>query len=495
MTKKIFLSGIYHETHTFLSQPTTLNDFIINIGDDIIKENTGNGSPTDGFIEYALQKNWDIISGIQMSARPSGIVDEDAENFFDTNFFEKLEQHCENIDAVFLILHGAMVSKNHDDFEGDFLKKINHIFKQKNISIPVVAVLDLHANVSDKMIENSTCVYAYRKNPHSDSRDAAIKAASILNNLFENPNVNQINYQTKYILPPTGVGTANDPMKSVLSEAHKIEKNDKDIICINVMAGYSYADIADCGFSLNCCTKGDLTVAKKYLESLANVLEEKINFGYPKESTLEEVLEKIKLLPVSDKPILLIEPADNIGGGTPGDATDLLSRLLQTDEEGIVAIINDPDTVQICHQSSVGNEIELNVGAKFDKFHGAPIKLKAIIQKLSDGKFTLKNKQSHLASMMGINIDMGLSAVVKNKQLTLLLTSIKTPPMDLGQLVSQDILPEDAKLIVIKAAVSHKDAYDPIASHSFYIDSQGLCTSNLKRLPFKKIGNKIISLN
>ena len=495
MTKKIFLSGIYHETHTFLSQPTTLNDFIINIDDDIIKENTGNGSPTDGFIEYALQKNWDIISGIQMSARPSGIVDEDAENFFDTNFFEKLEQHCENIDAVFLILHGAMVSKNHDDFEGDFLEKINHIFKQKNISIPVVAVLDLHANVSDKMIENSTCVYAYRKNPHSDSRDAAIKAASILNNLFKNPNVNQINYQTKYILPPTGVGTANDPMKSVLSEAHKIEKIDKDIICINVMAGYSYADIADCGFSLNCCTKGDLTVAKKYLESLANVLEEKINFGYPKESTLDEVLEKIKSLPVSDKPILLIEPADNIGGGTPGDATDLLSRLLQTDEEGIVAIINDPDTVRICHQSSVGNEIELNVGAKFDKFHGAPIKLKATIQKLSDGKFTLKNKQSHLASMMGINIDMGLSAVVKNKQLTLLLTSIKTPPMDLGQLVSQDISPEEAKLIVIKAAVSHKDAYDPIASHSFYIDSQGLCTSNLKRLPFKKIGNKIISLN
>ena len=114
----------------------------------------------------------------------------------------------------------------------------------------MVAVLDLHASVSDKMIDNSTCVYAYRKNPHSDSRDAAIKAALILNDLFENPNVNQVNYKTKYILPPTGVGTANDPMKSVLLEANKIEKNDKDIICINVMAGYSYADIADCGFSL-----------------------------------------------------------------------------------------------------------------------------------------------------------------------------------------------------------------------------------------------------
>ena len=495
MTKKIFLSGIYHETHTFLSQPTTLNDFIINIGDDIIKENKGNGSPTDGFIEFALQKNWDIISGIQMSARPSGIVDEDAENFFDKNFFEKLEQHCENIDAIFLILHGAMVSKNHDDFEGDLLEKINHFLKNKKLSIPIVAVLDLHANVSDKMIDNSTCVYAYRKNPHSDSRDASIKAASILSDIFTNPNVNQINYKTKYILPPTGVGTANDPMKSILYEANKIEKNDKDIICINVMAGYSYADIADCGFSLNCCTKGDVNVAKNYLATLTNVLKSKIDFAYPKENTLEEALEKIKSLPKQDKPILLIEPADNIGGGTPGDATDLLSRLLQSDHKRIVAIINDPAAVKECYHHQVGEEIELNIGAKFDDFHGSPIKLKATIQKLSDGKFTLENKQSHLASMMGMNIDMGLSAVIKNKQLTLLLTSIKTPPMDLGQLISQDIYPAKAKFIVVKAAVSHKDAYDPIASYSFYIDSQGLCTSNLKRLPFKKIGNKIIALN
>ncbi|MDC0216925.1 M81 family metallopeptidase [Pelagibacteraceae bacterium] len=495
MTKKIFLSGIYHETHTFLSQPTTLDDFLINIGDEIIKKNIDNGSPTDGFIEFASKKNWDIIPGIQMAARPSGIVDLDTENFFDKNFFEKLEQHYENIDAIFLILHGAMVSKNHDDFEGDLLEKINHFLKNKKLSIPIMAVLDLHANVSDKMIDNSTCVYAYRKNPHSDSRDAAIKAALILSDIFTNPNVNQINYKTKYILPPTGVGTANDPMKSILYEANKIEKNDKDIICINVMAGYSYADIADCGFSLNCCTKGDINVAKNYLATLANILKSKIDFAYPKENTLEEALEKIKSLPKQDKPILLIEPADNIGGGTPGDATDLLSRLLQSNHEGIVAIINDPAAVKECYQHQVGEEIDLNIGAKFDDFHGSPIKLKVTIQKLSDGKFTLENKQSHLASMMGMNIDMGLSAVIKNKQLTLLLTSIKTPPMDLGQLISQDIYPAKAKFIVVKAAVSHKDAYDPIASYSFYIDSQGLCTSNLKRLPFKKIGNKIIALN
>ena len=73
---------------------------------------------------------------------------------------------------------------------------------------------------------------------------------------------------------------------------------------------------------------------------------------------------------------------------------------------------------------SLEDEIELNIGAKFDEYHGSPILLKAKIKKLSDGKFTLKNKQSHLASMMGMNINMGLSAVIKNEKLTLLLTSI-----------------------------------------------------------------------
>jgi len=495
MNKNIFLSGIYHETHTFLSQPTTLKDFIIYKNDEVIEKNTGNGSPMDGFIEYATKQNWNIISGIQMSAIPSGIVDEESENYFDKNFFEKLNQNYEKIDAIFLILHGAMVSKNHDDFEGDLLEKINKFLSQKNIDIPIVAVLDLHANVSKKMIENSTCVYAYRKNPHSDSRETAVKAGSILNSLFKNPKVSQVFHGTKYILPPTGVGTANEPMKSILQEAKNIEQNDDDIICINVMAGYSYADIADCGFSLNCCTRGDIDKAKNHLYSLEKILESKINFAYPKENTLDEILKKVKNLPKQEKPILLIEPADNIGGGTPGDATDLLSNILKSDNDGIIAIINDPQAVIKCHESKIGEEIELKIGAKFDNFHGVPISLKLRIENLSDGKFELENRKSHLASMMGININMGLSAVLKNQKLTLLLTTIKTPPMDLGQLLSQGINPKDAKFILIKAAVSHKDAYDPIASYSFYIDSQGLCTSNLKRLPFKKIGSKIIAID
>jgi len=494
MSKNIFLAGIFHETHTFLDQKTILDDFTIYKGREIIDKNLGNGSPIDGFLEYAQKQDWNVIPSIQMAARPSGIVESKVTTYFKYNLFKYLDEEHLLLDGIYLVLHGAMVSEDHDDFEGDLLFEINDFLKKKNVDIPIVAVLDLHANVSKKMTDFSTGLFAYRKNPHSDARDAAIKASNLLDILLDNSSVKQIHLSSEYILPPTGVGTMNDPMRSILQKAKEIEDINSDILCINVMAGYSYADIADCGFSLNCCTKGDEEEALSYLKELLFILENNINEAYPLERNLKDTLSEIEKLKNVDGPILLIEPSDNIGGGTPGDGTDLLGQLLKTNKKNILAIINDPEAALHCHKKKIRDRINLFIGAKTDSFHGDPISINAEIEFISDGKFELENKNSHLASMMGDQIDMGLSAVIKNEKVRILLTSIKTPPMDLGQLYSQGIDPKDANFIIIKAAVSHKDAYDPIASYSFYIDSKGLCTSNLKRLPYKKIQHKKISL-
>lgn len=497
MTRTIFLAGLYHETHTFLKQKTGLEQFrqdVVNIGEEIIDRNRDNGSPTDGFLSYATEQNWSIIPSIQMAAMPSGTVTDEAMNFFATHLFDKLEQVCTEIDAIYLVLHGAMVSESYDDVEGEILSQIRDFLSARGIDIPVVAVIDLHANVSSKMTDNSSCIYSYRKNPHSDAREAAVHTAFLLDQLLSNPSATQVHLGTKYVIPPTGLGTVNDPMKSVLARAIEIEKADADLLCINVMGGYAYADIADCGFSLNCCTRGDVAHAKAYLEELLAIMEGHLDAAYPLEATLEETLIAIDKASHGSGPILLIEPADNIGGGTPGDGTGILSPLLETGRENIVAIIADPEAAAHCHAMAVGDEVSLMIGGKVDDRHGDPVSFTGTIAHLSDGMFDLENKQSHMASMMGTRINMGLCAVLKNGQATVLLTSRKTPPMDLGQLHSQMVRPEDADLVIIKAAVSHKDAYDAIAAASYYVDSTGLCTSNLASLPYQKLTGKQISL-
>ena len=496
MNKRVLFAGLFHETHTFLHQKTGMEQFqeaSIKIGQDVIFDTLGNGSPADGFLSYAAMQNWEIVPTIQMAASPSGTVTDEVVEFFNQHFFEELERECRNIDGIFLVLHGAMVSESLDDVEGALLQEIHRRLSVKGIFIPIVAVIDLHANVSRDMTDFSTCIYSYRKNPHSDARESAVQAARLFDGLMQNGDVTQHHLPTRYVIPPTGLGTSADPMQSVLAQARVIETHDPEILCINVMGGYAYADIADCGFSLNICTRGDADVAQGYLDELLLVFENVLSGAYPSEATLDTVLLQVDQNSRPSGPVLLIEPADNIGGGTPGDGTGILAPLLATGRSGIVAVINDPEAAAICHAAGLGASVDLKIGAKTDVFHGAPIQIMASVKHISNGRFELENKQSHLASMMGIHIDMGPCAVIENQQALILLTSRKVAPMDLGQLHSQNIRPEDANFVIVKAAVSHKDAYDPIAGASYYVDSTGLCTSNLTTLPYKKLRGKQIS--
>lgn len=497
MTPTVLMAGLFHETHTFLAQKTTLADFTGGIcaeGTEMVRQARGNGSPMDGALSVADAAEWRVIPSIQMAAMPGGLVEAAAVTRFEDRFFADLAAHIEGIDAVFLILHGAMVSEGREDVEGALLKRIASGLARAGRDVPVVAVLDLHANVSQEMVDHSTVLDAYRENPHSDARETAVRAAWTLDALLKSPGpVHQVHRPTSHVLPPTGVGSAANPMRAVLDRAREIETADPDIIGINVMAGYAYADIADCGFSLNAATRGDPARAGACLDELVGVLEAHLADGYPAEETLENVLARVDALPPGPGPVLLVEAADNIGGGSPGDATDILGPLLATGRQGIVAAINDPQAVRACTDAGVGAEVDLDIGGRTDAFHGAPVAITARVRHLSDGTFDLENPKSHLASMRGTRIEMGPCAVIENDQAVIVLTTHKTAPMDLGHLHSQGVQPEDATFVIVKAAVSHKAAYDPIARASFNVDSAGLCTSNLTRLPYANLKGKRIA--
>ena len=225
------------------------------------------------------------------------------------------------------------------------------------------------------------------------------------------------------------------------------------------------------------------------------MLEANIEAGYPHEDDLATALKKADALPPGNGPILLVEPADNIGGGTPGDATGLLGPLLDTGRTNILAALADREAVAACFAAGTGAKLSLMIGGKTDQHHGAPIAFTGTVEHLSDCVFQLENPKSHLASMGGTTIRMGRCAVIANDQAKILLSERKTAPMDLGQYHSQGLRPEDAAYVVIKAAVSHRAAYDAIQRASFYVDSPGLCTSDLRRLPFTKLRGKVISLS
>ncbi|PPR46057.1 MAG: hypothetical protein CFH16_00077 [Alphaproteobacteria bacterium MarineAlpha5_Bin6] len=487
--KNILFAGIFHETNCFLQEKTRMKDF------DILKKNEifelkGDCSQVSGFIDFSLSNNLNIIPIVNYTATPSGIVEDEVLEYFWQEFErESNEIKSTKIDAIFLSLHGAMITESIFDVEGEILKRIKKNEYLKNV--PIFGVFDLHANFTKSMAKNSNGLICYQKNPHTDAYDTGFRAAKLM---FESLNQKKIPktyfVNANIIWPPSGTGTLNDPMKTLEKIARKYEQVNDDILAINVIGGFSFADVPESGVAFSIISNNENNKILEELKLTANKLKNK---GLVQEDNLEEVIRKICKNKYKE-PILLVEPADNIGGGSQGNGTDILRTLVSNKLENSGVIINDPDSVHELQTINIGEYKDLQIGGKNNPFDKGPLKLNVKLINKTNGSFVLEDKQSHLAASRGQLIEMGPCAVVNHNGITILLTSKKTPPFDLGQWRSQGINPETFSLIGVKAAVAYRQAYDKISNTTFIVETAGPCSNNPRKLPYKNVPHSIFPL-
>ena len=492
MGRTILLAGLYHETNCFVPDATRLDAFTTARGNELL-DYAGDGSTIDGFLEVASARGWSIIPTAAYAAMPSGIVEDAVFDAFWSDF-ETIARPAiaAGVDGILLSLHGAMVTHSLYDPEGELLHRIRSI--PGAAVLPIFGVFDLHANFSPQMARFANCLVAYRENPHVDARAAAIRAAELLDRGFSNgqfPRMLAIN--PPILWPPTGTGTGGPPMAELEALARDIEEEVPDIWVANVVGGFAFADVPDAGVAFSVATIGDADQARAALKRLAAKALGLKERGIVVERSVDEVLATI--LPVRQGPVLLVEPSDNIGGGAPGDGTGILRALLRHRVTNAAVVINDPEAVRDLEGVPLGRTIALVVGGKSSPLDPGPVAVEARLVSRSDGRFALEDRHSHLAAMQGVNIDMGRCAVIETAGVTILLTSRKTPPFDLGQLRSQGIEPTRMSIIGVKAAVAHRRAYDPIAVSSYWVLTPGPCTSNLRSLPYRRVRRPIFPLD
>jgi microcystin degradation protein MlrC len=265
------------------------------------------------------------------------------------------------------------------------------------------------------------------------------------------------------------------------------------LLAVNVLAGFAYADVADTGVCFSALTLGDEDAARRALRGLCATAWEHRATGCPAGVPISAAMARLSREQTG--PILLVEPADNIGGGAPGDLTTVLRALVENRVPRSAACINDPEAVRRLWDAATGKRVRLAIGGKSKEIGSEPLVLDLTVVSRSSGRFALEDSRSHMASMVGTHVDMGPCAVARHGDTTVLLTSRRTPPFDLGQWRSQGIDPERLLAINVKAAVAHRQAYDPIAAASYTIDSPGPCDSDLRRLPYRHIRRPIYPLD
>jgi microcystin degradation protein MlrC len=491
MPCKVLLGGLFHETHTFLPGVTPLAEFQIRRGEELLAAE-GDGSPLGGVLSVARQAGWQVVPTVDLRATPSATVADEVVEFFWREFAARAAPELDTASGVFLVLHGAMVAQSYDDVEGEILARLRGLPGAERL--PVAGVLDLHCNFTGRMARYSDALLAYRENPHTDAEESAMRAAWLLDRLIRSGQRPRTVWDHPPIIwPPTGVATADDPMRTLEQMARQIEQSREGILAVNVFAGFAFADMPDTGVSFSAVTLGDPQAAESELRRLRNWAWEQRAEGNRVDPPIESIMPRV--LACREFPLLIVEPADNIGGGAPGDGTGVLQALLRHKVANAAVAINDPQAVWICQQHQAGQRFVLSVGGKSGWLSGGPVELEVELLSTRDGHFELEDRHSHLASMCGLRVDMGPCAVVQHETVRILLTSKKTPPFDLGQWRSQGIDPEQLHVIGIKAAVAHRRAYDPIARASFTVDTPGPCSSNLHAFPYRKLRRPIYPLD
>lgn len=489
---RIALGGIIHETHSLAGAPTTLADFqtqSLHYGNEVLRAMAGTRSAIGGMIEGGEARGWTLLPTAYGAAMPGGLVAEDAYQTILREMLQRLNEAMP-VDGVLLALHGAMVTTGQLDPESNILAEVRRVVGPDT---PIVVELDMHGNLSPATVELADVLVAFDTNPHVDPHAKGLEAVAMMERLLRREIKPTAAYaHPPLLLAPQATGTADPPLRLVHERAVEM-KADAEIISICVMAGFAYADTPFSGTSLVVTTNDNPGLAQGYVQELADTLWQQREAALPQFLPAEQAVAQALAQPGG--PILLVDSADNIGGGTPGDGAEALRAMLALGVEEGTIVLADPEAAAACWAAGKGAEVTLAVGGKTDRWHGAPLMVTGTVQALSDGVFQCELPDNHFAAFFGQTIHMGRTAWLRVAGVNIILTERKIPPFDLAQLRGVGVNPERQKMIVVKSAVAYRAAYLPIAAGVIELDTPGLCSANLSRFPYRHLPRPIFPLD
>ena len=478
---KLALLGIYHETNTFSRVSADYNAFKIyrysQIRDEYLESQTTNA----GFLQISEEEDVDVVPLIFAITGPIGTITARAFDLITKEMLSLLTQNGP-WDSILLSLHGAAVSEDYLDADGEVAKRV------RNLVGPEVIIglsLDMHANISQEMVDNVNVVTVYRTNPHLDPKIRALECAELVTKTVRG----EIHPVMWLETPPIVINivkqfTDEEPMKSLMDNLQKTLAS-PNILHGSVAQGYPYADVEEMGMAFISISDGDLPSAKqasRWMAKKAWHLRKDFVGDTPSPEEALSYADKNHIR-ISEGPYVLMDVGDNIGAGSSADSTHLLIAAVKLGIKGYLQTLFDPDSVSLCESAGVGSTLTINVGGKTDNMHGEPVTVTGVVRKLFDGKF-----EDVGPTHGGFKyFDGGTTAVLDTDNgHTLILTSLRCGNTSREQMYSVGVYPEEYRVVVAKGVVSPRPAYQPIAKEIILVNTPGVTTSDLTFFNYRR---------
>lgn len=492
----IIIAQMSHETNTYSPVPSDLTRFSPRgnrepIAGDAARELfQGTASCMGGFLSVAEAAGAQITIPIAAGAPPSGSVDDQAYEYIAGKIVHAVAQGC---DALFLDLHGAMVTYSHEDGEGELLRRIRNV----NPDVPIAVALDMHANLYDDIVGLSTIVAGYHTYPHIDMYETAELAGKTLLEHIANGVKPTMAWGNNPMLPHImKQGTDDQPNQALQARAREMERD--GALAVSVFTGFPHADISQAGLSVVVATDNDPELARQLRDELLDeAWAQREKFVYQLEP-LEKSVAKARWLgesPSDEGPILILDHYDNTASGGTMDTTDVLAEVIAQGLDDVAFCgIYDPDAVKMMQDAGVGNEVTLLLGGKLAMPAlprlSNPIKLTGRVKLISDGRFP-----TTIAMGRGLVTDMGISAVLTVGTVDIMVVSRHFEPIDPGCFRSVGIEPTERRFLMLKSRIHYRVGFRDLARAVVECAGVGVCTSDYSEIEFHNVRRPIYPLD
>jgi microcystin degradation protein MlrC len=482
---RIAIGAFLHETNTFAPTKATYDDFVhgggwpaMALGADVLRIMRNINSGLAGFVEQAEANRWEMVPTISCGASPSAHVTEDAYERIVRVMVEGIKA-AGPLDAVYLDLHGAMVTEHLDDGEGEILARVRQAIGNE---LPLVVSLDLHANVTPAMVEHADALIAYRTYPHVDMADTGRAAAKHLATLLRTrQRFAKAFRQLPFLIPISWQCTNDQPTRGIYQKLAALES--EAVPTLSFAPGFPAADFAHCGPSVFAYgkTQADADAAADNIAALIESHES--DFDGRIYTPDEGVRYAMELAARANKPIIIADTQDNPGAGGDSDTTGMLRALVRNNAaKAAIGVIYDPASAKAAHAAGVGAAVTLALGGKSGIPGDTPYKETFIVEKLSDGQFVAPGPYYG-----GRDMDMGPSACLRIGDIRVVVSSHKAQLADQSMYRYVGIEPTEQAILVNKSSVHFRADFEPIADQLLICAAPGAMPADTAALPWTRL--------
>lgn len=474
---KIAIGQVSHETNTFSAERTTENLFKRRswyTGAEMFERHRSARTYIGGFLaEGSELGGYEFLPTFFAGAAPSGRIA--AETFAEIRrrFIEGFRAVAP-FDGILLDLHGAGAAETSHDIEGNLMADLRMEFGR---AVPIVTTLDLHGNITERMVDHADMMFGLVTYPHVDHYERGREAMRHLDLMLRGriaPEMAVV--RLPMIIPPT---LDTSPLVIAINERCAAWEAKPGVIDCTFFHGFPHADGPQVATSVVAIADGDKTLAEAAAQDVAELawsLRDRFAVRYPGAD------EGFRL--VQDHPdglVVINETSDNPGGGAPGDGTHLLRAMLEHDRpNSVFAVIADPEVVATAHAAGEGVEIDVRLGGKVDRLHGDPLPIRARVVMNTVADFVSTGPTDK-----GVRFNLGKSTRLRAGNVDIIVTQFKymTTGADILELHGLDL--NDCRIIGLKSTSQFITFYGKIARQIVTVDPPGITSFNLDSFEFR----------